>query len=98
MEPPEPPLDCAHRELIEETGYRAAEMRLLRAFYPAPGILDERMHLYEARGLTLGDHARELGEEIDNLIVTLQEARIMIQDGRIQDAKTIIGLLLISDE
>lgn len=98
MEPPEPALDCAYRELTEETGYHAGDMRLVRAFYPAPGILDERMHLYEARDLTPGNHAREVGEEIDNLIVTLREARAMIQDGRIQDAKTIIGLLLVEDD
>ena len=97
LEPPEPPTECAHRELIEETGYRAAEMRKIGSFFPAPGILDEEMHLFLATGLTAGEHARELGEEIENHVVSLEAARAMIGDGTIKDAKTIIGLLLIED-
>lgn len=95
MEPPEPPAACARRELTEETGYRAESIRLIGSFFPAPGILDEQMHLFEARGLSAGAPAREPGEEIDNLVVSLSEARAMIARGEIRDAKTIIGLLLI---
>lgn len=94
MEPPEPPLDCAFRELIEETGYRAKQMKQLTALFPAPGILDEQMFLFVATELTPGDHAREAGEQIENLIVSLPQAISMIDDGSIRDAKTIVGLML----
>src|SRR5262245_31545166 len=55
LEPPEPPELTAERELIEETGYRAKKIELLHAFFLSPGILDEKMHLYLATGLTEGD-------------------------------------------
>lgn len=97
MEPPEPPLDCAHRELIEETGYRADEMTLLHSFFPAPGILDEQMHLFLAKGLTEGDHAREPTEEIENYIVTLEEAKRLLASGEIHDAKTMLAILLYAN-
>jgi ADP-ribose pyrophosphatase len=95
LEPPEPPLTTAERELIEETGYRARKMEFLHAIYPSPGILDEKMHLYLATGLTAGPTAREEGEEIENLEVPWDEALDMIGRGEIQDAKTIVGLLWV---
>jgi ADP-ribose pyrophosphatase len=52
LEPPEPAEKTAERELIEETGYRAKRIQFLHTFYLSPGILDERMHLYLATGLT----------------------------------------------
>ena len=97
LEPPEPPLECARRELIEETGYEAASFEKLTEFFPAPGILDEKMHLYLACDLTAGQHAREVGEEIENLIVELSEALQMIATGEIHDAKTMLGLLLYAN-
>jgi ADP-ribose pyrophosphatase len=93
LEPPEPPLACAQRELIEETGFRATRIEQVHAFFLSPGILDEKMHLFLATGLTAGDPRREAGEEIDNLLVPLDEAVAMIFRGEIQDAKTIVGLL-----
>ncbi len=95
LEPGEEPVQNAERELIEETGYRAAKLQKLHAFYLSPGILDERMHLFLATGLAAGETAREAGEEIDNLVVPWEEAVEMAVDGRIQDAKSIVGLLLV---
>src|SRR5262245_52925302 len=95
LEPPEPPHITAERELIEETGYRAAKIEFLHAFYLSPGILDEKMHLYLATGLTAGQTAREEGEEIENLLVPWDQAVRMVFDGQIQDAKTIVGLLWV---
>jgi ADP-ribose pyrophosphatase len=95
LEPPEPPHVTAERELIEETGYRAAKIEFLHAFYLSPGILDEKMHLYLANGLTPGPTAREEGEEIENLVVPWADAIAMIFRGEIQDAKTIVGLLWV---
>jgi ADP-ribose pyrophosphatase len=95
LEPAEPPEKTAQRELIEETGYRAKKIELLHAFFLSPGILDERMHLYLATGLTAGETAREEGEEIENWLVPWDEAIAMIFRCEIQDAKTIIGLLWV---
>jgi ADP-ribose pyrophosphatase len=94
LEPGEPPIVTAGRELIEETGYRAARIEQLQEFFLSPGILDERMHLFVATGLTAGETALEAGEEIENLLVDWPTALGMITKGEIQDAKTIVGLLL----
>lgn len=93
LEPNEPPEITAGRELEEETGYRADKIELLSAYYPSPGVMDERMFTYLATGLTMHAPAREEGEEIENHVVTLDEAKAMILDGRIADGKTIAGLL-----
>jgi ADP-ribose pyrophosphatase len=92
-EPDEPPLTTAHRELAEETGYRAARMDELMVYYPSPGILSERMYVYVARDLTAGDTAREANEEIDNYVVSWDEALAMVDRGEIDDGKTILALL-----
>lgn len=94
MEPPATPHEMAIRELKEETGYTAARWRRLPPFYMSPGILREQMHPFIAEGLTPGDHAREEGENIDNLIVPWTEALAMIDRGDIEDAKTICALLM----
>jgi ADP-ribose pyrophosphatase len=89
----EPPAETARRELQEETGYRAAKWRELPPFYMSPGILNERMYLFVAEELTLGETAREAGEEIDNLIVPWAEAVAMAERGEIEDAKSLVGIL-----
>jgi ADP-ribose pyrophosphatase len=92
-EPDESPLETARRELAEETGYRAQSFEELVAYYPSPGISSERMWIYVARGLTEGPPAREANEEIDNLLVSYDEALAMIDRREIQDGKTIVALL-----
>lgn len=93
LEPNEPPIECARRELHEETGFRCAKLRHLTSFYAAPGILDERMHVFLAEDLTADIPHREADEQIDNWIVTWSAAISMIQRGEIEDGKTIAGLL-----
>jgi ADP-ribose pyrophosphatase len=93
LEPGEDPAVTAARELVEETGYRAASVEKLREFYMSPGILNERMHLYVARGLEGGKAAPEPGEEIETFVVSWAEAMRMAFDGTIEDAKSLIGLL-----
>src|SRR5256885_1605929 len=94
LEPNEDPAETARRELIEETGYRAEKIELLSEFFMSPGILNERMRLFLATGLTAGETAREPGEIIQNLVVPWNEALAMVHDGRIRDAKSMVGLLI----
>jgi ADP-ribose pyrophosphatase len=93
LEPGENPQETAYRELAEETGYRAASMQLVHRFWMSPGILQERMHLFVAEGLTAGSSRLEAGEQIEPLIVPWPEALEMVRAGNIQDAKTLVGLL-----
>ncbi|MFO0883089.1 MAG: NUDIX hydrolase [Pirellulales bacterium] len=95
LEPNEPPIETAGRELIEETGFRAAKIFPLHQFFLSPGILDERMHAFLATGLTAGPTALEAGEEIINEVVPLEVAVGKIFSGEIQDAKTIAALLMV---
>jgi ADP-ribose pyrophosphatase len=92
-EPDETPLETARRELMEETGYRAARLDELPSFYPSPGISSERMWVFVGRELTAGPPAREDNEEIENLVVSWDEALAMIDRGQICDGKTIVAIL-----
>ena len=87
------PHETAILELQEETGYRAKSMSHIHDFAMSPGILDEKMHFYVAEGLTLGDSARETGEQIDNRILSWAEIDRLLRDRKITDAKTIACLL-----
>ncbi len=86
--------EAARRELAEETGYRAGRMVSAGAMWMSPGILRERMHLFVADDLIPGPQALEPGEQIRTRVVTWDEAIAMCLDGRIDDAKTIAGVLL----
>lgn len=92
LESGETPLQTARRELAEETGWQAGSWKQLHAFYLSPGILNEHMFLFMATDLSPGPPAREAGEHIENLILSWQEALTMADDGRIHDAKTLLGL------
>ena len=89
------PLECARRELAEETGHRAAEWRHLATFFSAPGFTDERVHCYLARRLETTSEGRlDEDERIDVVAVPLAEAEAMARRGELHDAKTIAGVLL----
>jgi len=94
LEPGEPPDQAAPRELAEETGYLAKHWRKLAEFLPSPGVLSERTHLYLAQDLTPGPMNLEADEQIEPHIVTWREAVRWALDGTIQDAKTLIAVLL----
>jgi ADP-ribose pyrophosphatase len=91
----EDPAVTAARELTEETGYTAARMNPVAEFYTAPGFTNELMHIFEATGLTPGAQNLEDDEFIDVLRVGRDDALRMVDDGRIRDAKTIAGLLMV---
>jgi len=94
LEPGEAAAIAAKRELAEETGFNADRLEPLAEMLMSPGILNERMHVFVASGLTAGTPAPEPGEEIETLLVSWDAALAMIDDGRIQDAKTIAAILL----
>ena len=92
-EPEETPIETARRELTEETGYRAGKIQELTQFLMSPGILDERMHLFVATQLTAGSPDLQSGEQITVRPTTWDETMNLIRQGRIIDAKTLVGLL-----
>jgi ADP-ribose pyrophosphatase len=94
VEPGEPLLACAERELAEETGYSAAKWRSLGFLYASPGVLDEKLHLFIAEELTPGAARPEPDEQLHPVTVRLDEAIRMCLAGEIKDAKTITSLLL----
>jgi ADP-ribose pyrophosphatase len=92
-EPNETPIETARRELAEETGYRAGELEELLSYFPSPGVMDERMWIFVAYGLTEGNPSREANEEIENLLVSWEDAIAMLDRGEIEDGKTAVALL-----
>jgi len=91
----EDPVECAFRELEEETGYRAAKMIERARFWTTPGFTTEFMYLYEATELTKTQIHPDEDEVIEVDLVRRDEALQLIDDSRIQDAKSILGLLRI---
>lgn len=90
----EPAEQTAGRELQEETGYQAGRLDKLAEFFTSPGIADERMHAFVATDLTPGPPAREPNEQIENLLLTWDEAMALVDQGEIQDGKTLVTLLM----
>ena len=95
LEPGEPHLQTAQRELLEETGYVASDWRRLGVMHPSVGYTDEAIELFLAKGLTKKEARLDDGEFLEVLEVPLAEAIAMVRDGRITDAKSIAGLLWV---
>ena len=93
LDPGEKPLQAARRELIEETGYRARRWRRLASFWVSPGYVEERMTIYLATGLTAGEATPMDDERIETRWFTPKELAQMIQRGKIEDAKTMVGFM-----
>lgn len=93
LEPGEAPMNCAGRELIEETGYLARRLKPLASFYASPGILTEKMHTFVATDLVPQAGEKDEGEEIEPQPMTWDEAMDAIRAGQIVDSKTIATLL-----
>lgn len=94
LEPGEPPARCAARELEEETGFRAGSIEPLGMFLTTPGLTDERMHAYLATSLTEVGASPEPDEQLTVELVPLGEAMGMIDEGRLEDAKSMLAILL----
>ena len=93
LEKGEDPMNCAGRELLEETGYLARRLQPIGTYFTSPGILSEKMYAFAAYDLQKKESALEEGEEIELEPTEFDEAIRMIRDGRIQDGKTIATLL-----
>ena len=91
--PEELPLDCARRELAEETGYQAGRLTPLLSILPSPGVLTERLTIFLAEELQPGRQALEAGEAVDVQWMAWPKALEMVRRGEIEDAKTIVALL-----
>lgn len=92
MEPGESPLDCAKRELEEETGLMADELIKLGKIHIIPAYSDEEIHVYLAKGLTPSQQKLDHDEIIEVVNYPLAEALQLIAEGQITDALTILSI------
>jgi ADP-ribose pyrophosphatase len=95
-EPGHSPEETALRELEEEMGYRASQMRKLTEFNVAPGYCQERIYIYLATGLEQSSQRLDDDEEIEVVRMSLDDAVALVHGGEIDDAKSVITLLLAS--
>ncbi|MDI9589890.1 MAG: NUDIX hydrolase [Acidobacteriota bacterium] len=94
LDPGEDPLGCAHRELREETGMQAGRMAFLTTIATSDGFCDELIHVYMATGLRFVVSSPDADEFINVDLVPLPELIDAVLDGRIEDAKTVVGALI----
>jgi ADP-ribose pyrophosphatase len=92
INPGEPPLDCARRELLEETGYVASIWRYVATTHPVVGYSDEHIEIYLAQGLTHQGASLDDDEHLEVFRLPLATALDWVREGRITDSKTVVGL------
>lgn len=93
LAPGEDPLECAARELEEETGMEAEKMAFLTTIASSDGFCDELIHIYMATGLTFTKSSPDADEFINVDLVELSQLVDAVLDGRVEDAKTVVGAL-----
>lgn len=96
LNPKEQPVKCAQRELIEEIGYRALNLKKLLKIYPSPGYTDEVIHLFIAKNLKRATACCDSDEFIKVEVLTKNQIRKLFKDKKITDAKTILALSLLN--
>jgi ADP-ribose pyrophosphatase len=84
--------DCARRELLEETGYRAGSWTHIGGFHNAIGYSDERIEVFLARSLEADASRRDPGEVLELFSARWRELDAWVRDGRITDVKTLVGI------
>jgi len=97
LEVGEEPLNCAIRELKEETGYTSNDLKCIAEFYTSPGFSNEKLYLFLAKGIEAGESEPECDEYIDILKIKVEKLLEMINSGEIVDSKTLIGILMAKD-
>jgi ADP-ribose pyrophosphatase len=97
LDPGEDHLACAQRELMEETGYRAAEWAHAGVLHPVISYSTEFIDIWFARGLTQGERQLDAGEFLDVFDASLDELLAWSRDGVLTDAKTLTGLLWLQN-
>ena len=97
LEPGEKPESTAIRELEEETGYTARNVTKLTSFYTSPGFADELMHIYFAKDIEKLEVPPAMDEDefVEILELSLDEAKKLVEEQRIHDAKTIYAILYL---
>lgn len=97
IDPPDTAMECARRELKEETGYAASSWEFLGSVYATPGYCAEEVSLFLATGLEPGMAEPEEGEYIEVVRVPIGELREAMADGRIRDSKTMVAIYRFLD-
>lgn len=97
LDPGEPPLATARRELLEETGYVARDWRRLGVMHPSVAYTDEAIELFAARGLAKQERRLDADEFLETFTLPLGEAVEWVRAGRITDAKSVVGLLWLAN-
>lgn len=96
IDPGEETIETARRELLEETGYTASEWEYLGIMHPCIGYSDERIEIFEARGLCAGERQLDHNEFLDVVELSPDAARKAVWNGEITDAKTITSLFWLN--
>jgi ADP-ribose pyrophosphatase len=95
LDPGEEPEECIRRELVEETGYKAGQLKFICSYAPAIGYSNELIHIYSGSNLT------KISQKIDEREISsvqriqIQEVRDLIKKGVILDGKTMLGLSML---
>lgn len=93
LDPNETLATCARRELLEETGLKAAKLKKVGALYPVPGYSTEVIHAFKAEQLTLTQAQPEEYEVIEIIPMSQSKVKQMIAKGQLMDAKSICALV-----
>jgi len=91
LDPNEDPLDCAKRELVEETGYTATDWQYVCTIPNAIAYADEHLDIYLARGLVAGEQKLDDGEFLELFTAPLDDLLQWVREGKVTDVKTVIG-------
>ena len=94
MERGEDPAEAARRELGEETGLEAGKLDFLGSYFTTPGFTDEEMYAFLATDLREGEAHPDEDEEVERVIMPLEQAVEMVNNGELHDGKSIAALLV----